>query len=101
MKFGINSTSILFKMEQSLFSIRVFIPNFTAILMPLHPKYIISSLHSDLHYWFIAGVDSVDYSLYPNKEFQLKYLHMYLEETAILKGHCINSDVIITSCVML
>ena len=47
--------------------------------------YIISSLHSNL-YWFITGVDNVDYSLYPNKEFQLKYLRMYLEEAAILKG---------------
>ena len=50
-------------------------------------------------YWFITGVDNLDYSLYPNKEFQLKYLHMYLEEAAILKGLYNNSDVIMTSCV--
>ena len=45
------------------------------------------SLHVDPSIvWFLTGIDHVDYTLYPKKEFQLKYLCMYLEETAILKG---------------
>ena len=39
----------------------------------------------DFFYGF-AGINTSDYTLYPRKEFQLKYLQMYLEETAILKG---------------
>ena len=49
--------------------------------------------------WFLVGIDNIDYSLYPNKEFQLKYIQMYLEEVAILKGITIDSDVIIV-CVV-
>ena len=39
----------------------------------------------DFFYGF-AGINTSDYNLYPRKEFQLKYLRMYLEEAAILKG---------------
>ena len=49
--------------------------------------------------WFLVGIDNIDYSLYPKKEFQLKYIRMYLEEVAILKGITIDSDVIIV-CVV-
>ena len=32
------------------------------------------------------GIDNPDYTLFPNKEFQCKWLRAYLEETAELKG---------------
>ena len=32
------------------------------------------------------GIDNPDYKLFPNKEFQCKWLRAYLEETAELKG---------------
>ena len=35
---------------------------------------------------FISGIESPDFSLYPDKEFQYKWLRVYLEEVARLKG---------------
>ena len=35
---------------------------------------------------FIAGIESPDFSLYPDKGFQSKWLRVYLEEVAGLKG---------------
>ena len=32
------------------------------------------------------GVDEVDYNLYPNREHQLKWIAVYLEEAARLRG---------------
>lgn len=34
------------------------------------------------------GVDEVDYSLYPKREHQLKWIAVYLEEAARLRGTC-------------
>ena len=33
-----------------------------------------------------VGNDTIDYSLYPNKEYQLEWLRMYLKEVAKIKG---------------
>ena len=38
------------------------------------------------HLTYLSGVDNPDYSLFPNKEFQVRWLKIYLEETAALKG---------------
>ena len=34
----------------------------------------------------LLGIDTVDYSLYPSRDYQLVWLRMYLEETALLRG---------------
>ena len=34
-----------------------------------------------------VGNDTIDYSLYPNKEYQLEWLRMYLKEVAKIKGN--------------
>ena len=33
------------------------------------------------------GSDTIDYSRYPNKEYQLEWLRMYLKEVAKIKGN--------------
>ena len=38
------------------------------------------------HFCEFAGVDDVDYSRYPNEDFQKEWLQAYLEETALLSG---------------
>jgi ethanolamine kinase len=38
------------------------------------------------HFCEFAGIESPDFSLYPDKEFQYKWLRVYLEEVARLKG---------------
>lgn len=38
------------------------------------------------HFCEYAGVDEVDYSLYPKREHQLKFIAVYLEEAAKLRG---------------
>ena len=35
---------------------------------------------------YSLGVDEVDYSLYPKREHQLKWIAVYLEEAAKLRG---------------
>ena len=34
----------------------------------------------------LIGVDSPDYSLFPNREYQLRWMRVYLEESAALRG---------------
>ena len=36
----------------------------------------------------LLGVDEVDYNLYPKREHQLKWIGVYLEEAAKLRGTC-------------
>ncbi|XP_062517145.1 ethanolamine kinase 2-like [Corticium candelabrum] len=38
------------------------------------------------HFCEFAGVDNVDYSRYPDKDFQMQWLQLYLEETARQSG---------------
>ncbi|XP_015771197.1 PREDICTED: probable ethanolamine kinase isoform X1 [Acropora digitifera] len=38
------------------------------------------------HFCEYAGVDEVDYSLYPQREHQLKWIAIYLDESAKLRG---------------
>ena len=49
-------------------------------------EYSLLNCYNQNSLWFPVGVDNVDYTLYPSKEFQLKYLQTYLEEAAILRG---------------
>lgn len=44
--------------------------------------------HYKIFCTFSLGVDEVDYSLYPKREHQLKWIRAYLEEAARLKGTC-------------
>ena len=37
-------------------------------------------------FFYTLGVEEVDYSLYPKREHQLKFIAVYLEEAAKLKG---------------
>ena len=37
-------------------------------------------------FFYTLGVDEVDYSLYPKREHQLKFIAVYLEEVAKLRG---------------
>ena len=37
-------------------------------------------------FFYTLGVDEVDYSLYPKREHQLKFIAVYLEEAAKLRG---------------
>lgn len=39
-----------------------------------------------------VGSDTIDYSYYPNKDCQLQWLQMYLEEMVILKGNLQNGQ---------
>lgn len=41
-------------------------------------------------YLFSLGIDEVDYNLYPKREHQLKWIAVYLEETARLRGTCMH-----------
>lgn len=39
-----------------------------------------------------VGSDTIDYSHYPNKEYQLEWLRMYLKEIAKIKGNLLKSQ---------
>ena len=39
-----------------------------------------------MFFFYTLGVDEVDYSLYPKREHQLKFIAVYLEEAAKLRG---------------
>ena len=39
-------------------------------------------------FFFSSGIDEVDYNLYPKREYQLKWIAVYLEEAARLRGTC-------------
>ena len=42
--------------------------------------------HAVCFLFFFVGVDDVDYGRYPDESLQKKWLRMYLEEAAKLKG---------------
>lgn len=42
------------------------------------------------HFCEFAGIDNVNYDLYPNEAVQKEWLTYYLEETAKIKGDLIN-----------
>lgn len=44
------------------------------------------------HFAEFAGVDTVDYSRYPNREFQLKWLRVYLQ-TYLQRAHVSDTEV--------
>ena len=39
-----------------------------------------------MFFTFLTGVDEVDYDKYPEKSYQLKWIRIYLEEAAKIKG---------------
>ena len=47
----------------------------------------------DTYYFIVGVVIDPDYSLYPNKDFQLKWLTIYLEEKAKVQGKVVKQEI--------
>lgn len=52
-------------------------------------QFCVKSYYTWLTMYVYIGNDTIDYSLYPNKEYQLEWLRMYLKEVAKIKGNAL------------